>query len=117
MAKKKSVPTVSTKSLMLEAAENFKEIPKKLTKEVVQFFLNSVEETVVSGKKVRLDKLGILQVKDRAPRMGRNPQTGEKIKIPASKKVAFRAAASLKEAVGIKKKSTVTKKPTAKKKK
>ena len=59
-----------------------------------------------------IDKLGILQVKDRAARKGRNPQTGEAIAIPASKKVAFRVASSLKESVGIKKKN----KPTADKK-
>jgi len=53
--------------------------------------------------------------------MGRNPQTGEEIKIPASKKVSFRVTSSLKEAVGIKKKSSATvkttKTPAAKKKK
>jgi DNA-binding protein HU-beta len=43
--------------------------------------------------------LGILQVRKRAARMGRNPATGEAIKIKASKKVAFRAAKDLKEAV------------------
>jgi DNA-binding protein HU-beta len=43
--------------------------------------------------------LGILQVRKRAARMGRNPATGEPIQIKASKKVAFRAAKELKEAV------------------
>ena len=43
--------------------------------------------------------LGILQVRKRAARMGRNPATGEAIKIKASKKVAFRAAKELKEQV------------------
>jgi DNA-binding protein HU-beta len=43
--------------------------------------------------------LGILQVRKRAARMGRNPATGEAIKIKASKKVAFRAAKDLKMAV------------------
>ena len=61
-----------------------------------------------------IDKLGILQVKDRAARKGRNPQTGEEIAIPASKKVAFRVASSLKESVGIKKKKAD--KPAADKK-
>ncbi len=109
-AKKKSVPTTSTATLMGEIAEKFNEIPKKITKELLQSFLGSIEEHVTSGSKVRIDKLGILQVKDRAPRMGRNPQTGEEIKIPASKKVAFRVSSSLKEAVGIKKKKTPAKK-------
>jgi DNA-binding protein HU-beta len=43
--------------------------------------------------------LGILQVRHRAARMGRNPATGEPIQIKASKTVAFRAAKELKEAV------------------
>ena len=50
-------------------------------------------------ERVRIVGLGILQVKNRAARMGRNPATGEAIKIKASKKVAFRAAKDLKMAV------------------
>jgi DNA-binding protein HU-beta len=51
------------------------------------------------GAKIRISGLGILQVRKRSARMGRNPATGEAIKIKASKKVAFRAAKDLKEAV------------------
>jgi DNA-binding protein HU-beta len=51
------------------------------------------------GERVRIAGLGILQVRKRAARMGRNPATGEAIKIKASKKVAFRAAKELKLAV------------------
>ena len=51
------------------------------------------------GERVRIVGLGILQVRKRAARMGRNPATGEMIKIKASKKVAFRAAKDLKMAV------------------
>src|SRR5713226_4165418 len=51
------------------------------------------------GERVRIAGLGILQVRNRAARMGRNPATGEAIKIKASKKVAFRAAKGLKLAV------------------
>ena len=51
------------------------------------------------GERIRLVGLGILQVRKRAARMGRNPATGEAIKIKASKKIAFRAAKELKEAV------------------
>jgi len=117
----KSGSTISTSVLMSEVATKFESIPKKMVKEVISSFLGSIEENVASSNKVRIDKLGILQVKDRAPRMGRNPQTGEEIKIPASKKVSFRVASSLKEAVGVKKKSAATAKttkaPAAKKKK
>ena len=51
------------------------------------------------GNKVRITGLGIMQVRHRPARMGRNPATGEPIKIKASKKVAFRVAKDLKEAV------------------
>ena len=51
------------------------------------------------GARIRMAGLGVLQVRKRAARMGRNPATGEAIKIKASKKVAFRAAKELKEAV------------------
>ena len=51
------------------------------------------------GERIRIVGLGILQVRKRAARMGRNPATGEQIHIKASKKVAFRAAKELKEAV------------------
>jgi DNA-binding protein HU-beta len=51
------------------------------------------------GERIRIAGLGILQVRRRAARMGRNPATGEAIQIKASKKVAFRAAQDLKMAV------------------
>ena len=51
------------------------------------------------GDRIRIAGLGILQVRKRPARMGRNPATGEQIKIKASKKVAFRAAKDLKEAI------------------
>ena len=51
------------------------------------------------GDKIRLTGLGILQVRKLAARMGRNPATGEAIKIKASKKIAFRASKDLKELV------------------
>jgi len=51
------------------------------------------------GERVRIAGLGTFEVRKRAARMGRNPATGEAIKIKASKKVAFRAAKDLSEAI------------------
>ncbi len=56
-------------------------------------------EARAAEKGIRINGLGILQVRKRAARMGRNPGTGEAIKIKASKKIAFRASKDLKEAV------------------
>jgi DNA-binding protein HU-beta len=52
-----------------------------------------------NGERVKIAGLGILQVRNRAARMGRNPMTGEPIQIKASKKVAFRATKELKMAI------------------
>jgi DNA-binding protein HU-beta len=51
------------------------------------------------GERVKIAGFGIFQVRKRAARMGRNPGTGEAIKIKASKKVVFRAAKDLKMAI------------------
>ena len=90
---------VSTKKIIIDVANRFKEVSKKVTREVILDFLHAVETYVATGKKVRLDKLGILQVKNRAARRGRNPQTGEEIEIPASKVPAFKPGKALKDAV------------------
>ena len=58
-----------------------------------------ITKHLIKGERVRIAGLGILQVRKRAARMGRNPATGEAIKIKASTKVAFRAAKGLKMAV------------------
>ena len=61
--------------------------------------IGMITKHLKKGARVRLNGLGILVVRKRAARMGRNPATGEAIKIKASKKVAFRASKDLKEAI------------------
>jgi len=65
--------------------------------------VTDVFETVVahlrSGDRVRIGGFGILEVKDRPARMGRNPATGEAVQIAASRKVAFRVAKDLKSTI------------------
>jgi nucleoid DNA-binding protein len=64
--------------------------PRRLI--VVGRWLTLTTRHLKKGDKIRLTGLGILQVRKRAARMGRNPATGEAIKIKASKKIAFRPA-------------------------
>jgi DNA-binding protein HU-beta len=75
----------------------------QLTKRAGEALLGDLVEMITKhlkkGEKIRMAGLGILQVRKRAARMGRNPATGETIKIKASTKVAFRAAKELKMAV------------------
>jgi DNA-binding protein HU-beta len=72
---------------------------KKAMNELLGAFVDTMVKHLKKGNKVRVTGLGILQVRKRPARMGRNPATGEAIKIKASKKVAFRAAKELKEAI------------------
>ena len=74
-----------------------------MTKRASEAFLvdlvGMITKHLKNSERVRISGLVILQVRNRAARMGRNPATGEAIKIKASKKVAFRVAKDLKMAV------------------
>ena len=95
---KVTVPTVPLSKMVAELAEGA-DMPKKAVAGLMDAFVALTVKHLKKGSKVRITGLGILQVKKRAARMGRNPATGEAIKIKASKKVAFRVAKDLKEAV------------------
>jgi len=90
--------TVTLKHLAAQLAESH-DLPKKQADAMLADMVGLVSKHLKKGDRVRIGGLGILQVKKRAARMGRNPATGEPIKIKASKKVAFRVAKELKEAV------------------
>ena len=97
-AAKPKVNTVSLKHLAASLAESH-EMPKKQGEAILNDLVNLVTKHLKKGDRIRLAGLGVLVVRKRAARMGRNPATGEPIQIKASKKVAFRAAKELKEAV------------------
>ena len=59
----------------------------------------AIEEAVAAGDKVQLVGFGTFEVRERAARTGRNPQTGAEIKIAASKQPAFKAGKAFKDAV------------------
>jgi len=63
-------------------------------------FLEAVESTLVSDGKLTLTGFGTFAVEERKARTGRNPRTGQEIKIPASKVVKFRPGKLLKDAIG-----------------
>jgi DNA-binding protein HU-beta len=94
----KAAPTVTLKHLAANVAENH-ELSKKQAEGILGNMVELVVKHLKKGDRIRIGGLGILQVRKRAARMGRNPATGEPIQIKASKKVAFRAAKELKEAV------------------
>ena len=97
-AKAPTAPTVPLSKMIAELADKT-EMPKKQGIAILEDLVTLVTKHLKRGDKIRLTGLGVLQVRKRPARMGRNPATGEPIKIKASKKVAFRAAKELKEAV------------------
>jgi DNA-binding protein HU-beta len=98
-AAKKAQPDVMTlKHLAAELSEAH-QMPKKQAETVVTDFIDRMGGYLKKGKKLRISGLGILQVRARPARKGRNPATGESIKIKASKKVAFRPSKDLKDRV------------------
>ncbi len=97
-AKSAAQATVTLKHLAAQLAEDH-EIPKRQAEAVLGDLVTLTAKHLKRGDKIRLTGIGVLQVRKRAARMGRNPATGEAIKIKASKKVAFRPAKELKEAV------------------
>jgi DNA-binding protein HU-beta len=92
------VETVTLRQLADSLSESH-ELPKKQVMSMLEDMVETVTKHLKRGARIRIGGLGILQVRKRPARMGRNPATGEQIKIKASKKVAFRPAKELKESV------------------
>ncbi len=95
----KAAPDVMTLKHIAAEISVAHEVPKKQAEMVVSDFIDRMGGHLKKGKKLRISGLGILQVRSRPARKGRNPATGEAIKIKASKKVAFRPSKDLKDRV------------------
>jgi len=97
-AKPKAAKPVTSRHLAAAISEQHS-LTKKQGAQMVEDLVGMITKHLKKGERVKIAGLGILQVRKRAARMGRNPATGEAIKIKASKKVAFRASKDLKEAI------------------
>ncbi len=84
--------------LIAKIAEESK-LTKKAAEAALDAFMSSVEGALAKGEKVQLVGFGTFEVRQRAARKGRNPQTKAEIKIPASKAPVFKAGKALKETV------------------
>ena len=98
MAETAKAKPITTKDLAYTLAEQH-ELTKRQGREMLDDLVGLITKHLKKGERVKIAGLGILLVRQRAARMGRNPMTGEAIKIKASKKVAFRAAKDLKMAI------------------
>lgn len=92
---------MNQKQLADKVAAKLKEdkVKKVMVEKVIETALSSISDALIKGEKVRLVGFGNFLVRTRASRVGRNPQTGEKISIPQSKSPAFVPGINLKKAI------------------
>lgn len=74
-------------------------LTKKDAEKALSALIDSIQEALVQGDKVQLIGFGTFEVKERAERKGRNPQTNKEITIPASKSPTFKAGKGLKDSI------------------
>ena len=89
---------ITTKHLAYALAKQHK-LTKKQGRQMLEELAEMIKKHLKEGEQVKIAGLGILRVRNRAARVGRNPATGEAIQIKASKKVAFRPSLALKMAI------------------
>jgi DNA-binding protein HU-beta len=91
--------TKMNKTELVAAVVKETKLSKKDAEAAVKATFDSITKALKKGNKVQLIGFGTFEVRKRAARTGRNPQTGKEIKIKASKVPAFKAGAALKDAV------------------
>ncbi|TFE00416.1 HU family DNA-binding protein [Jeotgalibacillus sp. R-1-5s-1] len=87
------------KTELINAVAESAELSKKDATKAVDAVFDTVQDALAKGDKVQLIGFGNFEVRERAARKGRNPQTGEEIEISASKVPAFKPGKALKDAV------------------
>lgn len=90
---------MANKAELIEKVAAATELSKKDATAAVDAVFSAIQDALANGEKVQLIGFGNFEVRNRAERKGRNPQTNEEIIIPASKVPAFKPGKALKEAV------------------
>ncbi|MBE5102267.1 HU family DNA-binding protein [Priestia aryabhattai] len=87
------------KTELIDAVTTKTELTKQDSKKAIDALFETISNTLAKEEKIQLLGFGTFEVRQRAERTGRNPQTGEEMKIPASKVPAFKPGKELKVAV------------------
>ena len=87
------------KTELIAAVAEKAELSKKDTEKALKAFTDVVTEELVKGEKIQLVGFGTFEVSEREAREGRNPRTGEKMTVAASKSPKFKAGKALKDMV------------------
>ncbi|USL45670.1 HU family DNA-binding protein [Priestia megaterium] len=87
------------KTELVDAVATKSELTKQDSKKAVDALFETISNALAKEEKIQLVGFGTFEIRERAERTGRNPQTGEEMIIPASKVPAFKPGKELKEAV------------------
>ncbi|MGG3157788.1 HU family DNA-binding protein [Priestia megaterium] len=87
------------KTELVDAVATKSELTKQDSKKAVDALFETISNTLAQEEKIQLVGFGTFEIRERAERTGRNPQTGEEMTIPASKAPAFKPGKELKEAL------------------
>jgi len=87
------------KGELIDAVSKMTQHPKAQTEEMFNSFMAVIQNALTSGNSVQMIGFGTFAVEERAARIGRNPATGEELKIPAKRVVKFKVGGKLKDAV------------------
>ena len=90
---------MANKAELVDRVAKKTQLTKKDVSATVEALFETIQEALKAGEKVQVIGFGNFEVRERAARKGRNPQTGKEIKIAASKVPAFKAGKALKDAV------------------
>ena len=90
------------KAELIAAVAEKSGLTRKDSEKAVNAAFDTITESLVNGEKVALVGFGAFEVKERAARVGRNPQTKEEITIPAARVASFKVGKALKDAVASK---------------
>ncbi|TSO26263.1 HU family DNA-binding protein [Lactobacillus sp. LL6] len=90
---------MANKAELISEVVNATDMKKKQATAVVDAIFGAIQKNLAEGNKVQMIGFGTFEVRHRAARKGRNPQTGDEIEIPASNVPAFKAGKALKDAV------------------
>ena len=88
-----------TKSNIVEDLNNEIGLNKREAKELVDMLFDDIKNLLSEGHEVKLSGFGNFQLRDKSPRPGRNPRTGEDVEISARRVVTFKAGQKLKDSV------------------
>ncbi|WP_136799120.1 MULTISPECIES: integration host factor subunit alpha [Desulfosediminicola] len=90
-----------TRKDLAEAIANQLGYPQSSCAEIVDSFLDTMKDALLTGETIKLVHFGTFTVRDKAPRRGRNPRTGESITIKKRQTVSFRPSKKLREQINV----------------